>query len=157
MQNQITEYENFELQSNSLYNRRCIDGRIACCSNCVGYCKYKEHPGFLTEKLRDSHNCIGKECVYYVEREKTKIKKTKKDKRPESILQLAQKYIQTFDDIRLIKSRYDKDNCIIDYISVFGDLNLSNVEKSISENSGYTVKMNRLDYNFDRCVELLLQ
>lgn len=29
------------------YNRKCIDGKITSCSNCVGYCQYNKHPGFF--------------------------------------------------------------------------------------------------------------
>ena len=157
MQNQITEYEKYELLSRSLYNRRCIDGKVSGCGNCVGYCKYKEHPGFLTDKLRESHNCIGKECDYYVARERTKVQKAKKNKRSDSILQLVKKYVAAIDDIRIMNSRYDKGRCIIDYVSVFGDFNLSDIEKSLSDNTGYPVKMNRLNYSFDICVELISQ
>ena len=46
---------------------------------------------------------------------------------------------------------------IIEYITVFGGIDLESVEKLIEKSSGFPVKMKRLDYGFDRCVELLLK
>ena len=62
----ISLYDRIEKQNYSRYNRRCIDGRITGCGNCVGYCQYSEHPGYLTKELRKQHNCINKKCFYYV-------------------------------------------------------------------------------------------
>ena len=50
--------------------RRCIDGTKTGCGKCVGYCTYYEHTGFLTEALRNKHNCLRKGCKYYVKKEK---------------------------------------------------------------------------------------
>lgn len=66
----ISLYEFYEQQSGHKYNRTCIDGRITSCGNCVGYCQYKEHSGFLTAEQRKKHNCIGKACDYYVAKTK---------------------------------------------------------------------------------------
>ena len=59
-------YKKIEDQKGSGYNRKCIDGRITGCSKCVGYCEYDGHPGFLTEKLRRKHDCLNKQCYYYI-------------------------------------------------------------------------------------------
>ncbi len=53
------------------HHRKCIDGKITGCGNCVGYCKYCEHPGYLTKDLRKKHDCIKKNCNYYVPKTKT--------------------------------------------------------------------------------------
>ena len=50
--------------------RRCIDGKITGSNKCVGYCRYIGHPGFLTEKHRKEHDCLGKGCRYYASKEK---------------------------------------------------------------------------------------
>ena len=47
------------------YNRRCIDGHITGIGNCVGYCLYEGHPGYLTKSLRKEHDCIKKNCYHY--------------------------------------------------------------------------------------------
>ena len=54
----------------SKHVRRCIDGKTTSCSNCVGYCQYKGHPGFLTRKQRQNHNCLNKNCYYYLQKPK---------------------------------------------------------------------------------------
>lgn len=51
---------------NNKYNRRCIDGKITGCGKCVGYCTFSIHEGFLTKELRKKHNCVKKDCLYYV-------------------------------------------------------------------------------------------
>ena len=56
--------------SASPHHRRCIDGKITGCGNCVGYCNFKEHPGYLTKDLRKKHDCIKKACNYYVPKTK---------------------------------------------------------------------------------------
>ncbi len=52
--------------SGAPHHRRCINGKITGCGNCVGYCKYNGHPGYLTKELRKQHDCIKKGCNYYV-------------------------------------------------------------------------------------------
>lgn len=62
----INKYELYEKKSPSQYTRRCIDNTITGCNKCVGYCQYVGHPGFLTQKHRKEHNCLGKGCYYYI-------------------------------------------------------------------------------------------
>ena len=50
--------------------RRCIDGSLTGCGNCVGYCNFHEHPGYLTKDLRKKHNCVNKACRYYERKQK---------------------------------------------------------------------------------------
>lgn len=65
-----TSYRTFEETMKTPHRRKCIDGRITGCGNCVGYCQYNEHPGYLTKELRKAHNCIKKSCNYYLPKEK---------------------------------------------------------------------------------------
>lgn len=53
------------------HRRRCIDGKITGCGNCVGFCKFNGHPGYLTKELRKKHDCIKKACHYYVPKAKS--------------------------------------------------------------------------------------
>lgn len=62
---QADYFENF---SGKNHNIRCIDGSVTGCCNCVGYCEYDEHPGYLTSDLRAKHNCVKNECMYYTSR-----------------------------------------------------------------------------------------
>ncbi len=59
-------YAQMEGQSHSQHEHRCIDGRLKGCGKCVGYCQYGGHPGFLTEKLKEKHQCTEKECGYFI-------------------------------------------------------------------------------------------
>jgi len=53
-------------KNESPHHRRCIDGKITGCGNCVGFCQFRDHPGYLTKELRKEHNCIKKGCNYYI-------------------------------------------------------------------------------------------
>ena len=65
-----TNYSSFESKYTSPHRRRCIDGQITGCGNCVGYCTFHEHPGYLTQQLRKEHNCVKNNCFYYHPKEK---------------------------------------------------------------------------------------
>ena len=145
MLNSETEYEFFERVSGSVYNRKCIDGKITGCGNCVGYCKYCEHPGFLTKKQRERHDCLEKKCRHYLSKERTESKKNTPPKTAKELLSLAQKCAEKTDDIRILRSRFDGDKWAIDYVSVFGNLELSKIEKTVSDLSGLSVRFQRLD------------
>lgn len=66
------EYYYYESRSKNRYNLRCIDGRRTNCGNCVGYCRYAGHEGFLTRQQRKEHNCIVKRCDYYLPKPKNR-------------------------------------------------------------------------------------
>ena len=156
-QNTLSEYERLERQSRSAYNRRCINGRITGCGNCVGYCRFDEHPGFLTSKLREQHDCIRKACRYYLPKERANTLKAKKDNGSKTLLQIAQRCSQHIDDMRIMRARSEDDHWIIEYITVFGHCDPIDIERAIEDCSGVPVKLQKLNYSFDRCVELFLQ
>lgn len=155
MQNGVTEYEVYERRSGSLYNRKCIDGKITGCSNCVGYCKFCEHPGFLTQKQREQHDCLRKDCKYYVPRERTKSLKPLKDSKPDVLLHIAEDCVNKTDDIRIMGTHYSGEEWVISYITVFGVPNIKLIENSVSKNTGMNVRFQKLNYSFERCAELL--
>lgn len=70
------EYHIYEMQTGDRFRLRCIDGRRTSCGNCVGYCRYSGHEGFLTRELRKEHNCLGKQCDYYLPKPRNKQKET---------------------------------------------------------------------------------
>lgn len=56
--------------------RRSIDGVEVGSSRCVAFCRFDGHPCFLTEKQRREHDCLGKDCRYYLakpDRQKEKV------------------------------------------------------------------------------------
>ena len=58
-------YHYMESKQESPHRRKCIDGSVTGSGNCVGYCRFCEHPGYLTKELRKEHDCIKKGCHYY--------------------------------------------------------------------------------------------
>ena len=64
------EYRNYEAQTGDRFRLRCINGHRTTCGNCVGYCRYSGH------ELRKEHNCLGKQCDYYL----AKPRKERKEK-----------------------------------------------------------------------------
>ena len=65
-----TYYQQMETRYGRGYNRRLIDGKITGCGKCVGYCRYENHPGFLSKEQRKRHNCIKNNCFYYIPKSK---------------------------------------------------------------------------------------
>ena len=147
-------YFHFEKQSKSRVNRKCIDGTVTGCGNCVGYCRYREHPGFLTKEMRKEHDCIKKQCYHYL----PKPQQTKSEKRQDLstvLFNLAKRLSAGMDDFRIINISETDSGWTIGYITVFGQQDFSDMERAIKKASGVQVVMRKLDYSFDRCVELI--
>lgn len=70
---EMTTYSDYEKRSRIPYQRKCIDGKTTSPEKCVGYCRYTGHPGFLTKKLRQQHDCCNKQCDYYIRKEKEQL------------------------------------------------------------------------------------
>ena len=149
-------YLNYEKQSKSRINRRCIDGTVTGCGNCVGYCQYREHPGFLTENLRKEHDCINKQCYYYIAKpQRTKIEKNKDISIV--LMDLARKLSADIDDFRVINAYQTEIGWVIGYITVFSKQSYSNIANAIQKTVGIQVMMKKMNYTFERCVELICE
>lgn len=147
-------YVQYEHESGSRLNRRCIDGSITGCGNCVGYCQFHEHPGFLTQKQRQEHDCIIKKCHYYIPKPRSN-KHEQDEDISSNLLRLAEQNVADIDDIRIMNARQTDQMWVIGYVTVFGQSNFSMVAQKIQEESGVPVTLQKLDYSFDRCVELI--
>ena len=147
-------YTYYEKKSGSHTNRRCIDGSITGCGKCVGYCQYREHPGFLTKIQREEHDCINKKCSYYI----PKPQRDKPEKRADitsELLRLAKQYTAKIEDLRIIRANYRDEAWIVEYVTVFGSYDFSDVEQKLQEEYHVTVIMQKLPWSFERCVELV--
>ena len=149
-------YEFYEKQSRSQYNRRCIDNTITGCNKCVGFCQYSGHPGFLTEKHRKQHDCIGKRCYYYIAKpEKIKPAKTLFDLSA-TILTLLREMMNENDGIRVIRventglSRYKAF-----YVTITNECGFDRYSTTIEQKLGIAIEFIKLNYNFDKCAALL--
>lgn len=149
-------YFQYEMQSGSRINRKCIDGTITGCGNCVGYCQYQKHPGFLTKKIRKEHDCINKQCYHYLPKPQKN-----KSERPTDfsalLLGLAKQFSKGMDDIRIMNVRQTENGWTIGYITVFGQQSFSEIERAIEAESGLPVIMEKIDYSFERRVELICE
>ena len=142
------------------HNRKTISGQIVGSNKCVGYCKYKEHTGFLTQRNRKEHNCIGKGCNYYVPKEKTNYTKSIVISVPnyrDDILKLAQSL--TKDDAVFITKVIQ--NGLFEYsIEFFSITNERVMEKhidAISDYFGVEINLKQKNYDYEICVNLMLQ
>ena len=149
-------YAFYEQQNSSAHHRRCIDGKITGCGNCVGYCQYKKHPGFLTEKLRMEHYCICKGCYYY-------LPKPKNEKRPLKAAQISQSILNTvtealvgYEGMRVLQA----DKCPsggwqLKYVTITNEYHIPSIEKKLSACVGDIISMIRLNCDFEKAVQLI--
>lgn len=150
------KYKLYEKQSHSRYNRRCIDNSITGCGKCVGYCQYSAHPGFLTEKLRRQHNCIGKQCFYY-------LAKPEKQKTPQLLVDLSSSVLASVhrtmcedECVRVIRvENTELNRYTAFYVTITNDCSFDRYISQIEDELGVYVNFVKLNYDFDKCVALL--
>ena len=156
----MTEYEIITKRYGTIHRNRCIDGNVTGQSCCVGYCKFKEHAGFLTQQNRKEHNCIGKGCNYYVPKEKTNYTNSIIISAPnycDDILKLAQSL--TKDDAVFI-TRVIRNGLFEYSIEFFSITNERVIEKhieAINDYFGVEINLKQKNYDYEICVNLMLQ
>ena len=148
------------------HNRRCIDGKITGCGNCVGYCMYCEHSGFLTKELRREHNCIGKQCRHYIEKSYNKemsynpfenILKSRKSS-ARDVFEMACSMTDELEGLRIMAADFlDNLVCELSYVTISNDYELEPIIKRIQAETGLTVKTKMLNYSFENAVELVIR
>ncbi len=149
-------YEQYEKQCRSKFERCCIDNTVTGCNKCVGYCRYEEHPGFLTKELRKEHNCIGKQCFHYVA-------KVKKNSTPQGVADLTSSILSMVHQtmcqneyarvLRVENAEFKRYNAY--YISISNECNFDRYSSQIKNKFGVDVDFIKLNYDFDKCVALL--
>ncbi len=149
-------YELYEKKSSSLYNRRCIDNTITGCNKCVGYCQYREHPGFLTEKQRVQHNCIGKKCFYYIAKPKKKKAVQIGNDFSTNILALIHNLMNNEEYIKVVRvEKTERNRYIAFYVTITNQCQFEKYSVQIESKLGVQIEFVKLNYEFDRCVSLL--
>jgi len=149
-------YTFYEQKNASAHHRRCIDGKITGCGNCVGYCQYKEHPGFLTEKLRTEHDCIGKGCFYYLPKPKNEKYPLKAAEILQSILNTITEALVGYEGMRVLQA----DKCPsggwqLKYVTITNEYHIPSIEKKLSACVGDVISMIRLNCDFEKAVQLI--
>lgn len=151
-------YLYYENKSGSRYDRRCIDGRITGCGNCVGYCEFHGHSGFLTAEQRRKHSCIEKGCHYYLPKVKQEKLKKEVDQRPGEIVSIASALISTLEGMRIMKAdREPSGGWLVKYISITNGYSIDAIEYDISTAVGEAITLVKLHYDFERAAQLIFQ
>lgn len=152
------DYSYYEKKSDSKYNRRCIDGKITSCSNCVGYCTYSGHNGFLTKEHYTEHNCFGKGCFYFLPKIKAE-KPLRCIHVPASeIIKLASEATSGLEGIRIISAaKNSSGGWFVKYVCITNEYSIEAIANAISALIGEKITMIQLNCGFDRAAHLILQ
>lgn len=150
-------YANYEQKSKSKINRRCIDGSITGCGNCIGYCQYSGHPGFLTSKLRTKHNCIEKGCFYYIEKPVKNKQKPVLDAEKHNLLSAARDKTASMEGIKIMDAvNMGFKEWELYYISISNAYQLHNIVDDLFNETGCIVRFIKLKYSIENCVRLIM-
>jgi len=150
------EYNTFDSKKNSNHNRKRIDGIITGRGKCVGYCKYINHPGFLTDDLRTKQKCLDKKCIYYIPKPKKNLRiNAVKNNEQENILALSMSLTKDMEGMKIMRVNREKDGgWTIFYISI-SNYCFNATSRIIEEKTGNKVKFVDLRYNFEIAADLI--
>lgn len=151
-------YEDLEEKYGIGHNRICINSCVTGCGNCVGYCRYQGHPGFLTESLRSEHQCLNKDCAYYVARP-APVRKLKMvpDNTDQAVLSSARVAVSDMEGLRIMRAVHNGTEWLLKYVTISNEYVLEPVAKVISKSCNMPVRFERLNYSFDLCMQLILE
>lgn len=150
------DYRYYDEKCGNSKNRRCINGRITGSGNCVGYCTYDVHSGFLTKELREEHKCIENGCLYYLQKVKSKKPQEENYNRSSEVVKIASDVISAYEGIRIMDaSEKPNGGWIVKYISITKEYSIKSLENRISTIVGESITMVNLNYDFDRAAQLI--
>lgn len=151
----LIDYAYLDKAQGSDHRRRCIDGRITGRGNCVGYCNYAKHPGFLTAGLCAEHHCAEKGCHYFLPKPKQEKAATKRPDAGTEIVTIAAQAISAFEGMKIMRADKADNGWRLKYITLSDAYPIGRIAQSISEAVGKTVVMIRLDYDFELAARLI--
>ncbi len=150
------DYLYFEEKCGNSKNRRCIDGHITGSGNCVGYCMYDVHSGFLTKELREAHNCIENGCLYYLQKTKPIKPQIEISNRSSEVVKMASDAISAYEGIRIMDASANQNGgWFVKYVSITNEYSIETIENRISTLLGESITMVNLNYDFDRATQLI--
>lgn len=147
----LTNYQYYDRQHGSNRERNTIDGRITGCGNCVGYCRFSDHNGFLTKKLQEGHDCVGKACRYYVPKRKSGKKEIETQDRAAEIVRLATEFAAPHECVKIMSAKLNCDGYwVVRYITITNIVPIDVLQERIAAASGERIKMvqTKCDYNY---------
>lgn len=143
-------------QYGSSYIRKTIDGRQVGCSKCVGFCQYDGHPGFLTAEQRDQHNCLQKNCYYYVSKPAKEKKRSISKNITCNILSVANENIVQQEGIRFLNAvEYEYGKWHLEYVTITNEYSLTSVQKLLEDTFNCEIVFSRKKYSYERCIQIL--
>ena len=151
----LVDYSYLDEIQGSDRRRRCIDGRITGRGNCVGYCNYAKHPGFLTAGLCEEHHCAEKGCHYFLPKPKQEKAAVKRPDAETEIVTIAAQAISAFEGMKIMRADKADGGWRLKYITLSDAYPISRIAESISKAVGETVVMIRLDYDFELAARLI--
>lgn len=150
------DYSYYEEKCGNSKNRRCIDGHITGSGNCVGYCIYNVHSGFLTKELLKAHNCIENNCFYYLQKVRLRKPQVENINRSGEVVKIASDVISVYEGIRIMEaSETQNGGWIVKYVSITNQYAIKDIENRISTIVGESITMVNLNYDFDRAAQLI--
>ena len=152
----LIDYTYLDNAQGSDHRRRCIDGRITGRGNCVGYCQFVKHPGFLTTRHCAEHRCLEKSCHYFLPKPKQEKAVTKRPDAGTEIVTIAAQTISAFEGMKIMRADRTDSGWRLKYITLSDAYPIGRIAQSISEAVGETVVMIRLDYDFELAAQLIL-
>ena len=151
-----SDYSYYEVKCGNSKNRRCIDGHKTGSGNCVGYCMYDGHSGFLTKELREAHNCIENGCYYYLQKIKLKKPKVESSNRSGEVVKMASDVISAHEGIRIMDAIAKQNGgWFVKYISITNEYSIEAIESRISALVGESITMVNLNYSFECAAQLI--
>lgn len=150
-------YKQYEAKYGSKHNRKCIDGKITGCGNCVGFCKYSGHPGFLTSKMRERHGCINKGCFYYVGKPARICEKKESSTFQDTLLAAAKRQTAAMEGMKILTVTNDGLNhWRLNYVTITNEYSLKATQDILESELGCMISFKKLNYSFDICAQLIM-
>lgn len=151
----LIDYTYLDKVQGNDHHRRCIDGRITGRGNCVGYCNYAKHPGFLTAGHCTEHRCTEKGCHYFLPKPKQEKAHAKRTDAGDEIVMIASEVISVFEGMKIMRADKADGSWRLKYITLSDAYPIGRIAESISKAVGETVVMIRLDYDFELAAQLI--
>lgn len=137
------------------YNCMCIDGSVHGCGVCKGYCSFREHPGYLTQKHIASHRCLEKGCYYFVQKEKRQPIQKPVDK-SDKLMRTAAAATTHMEGLKVLRAENTGLGHWTVYYIAIANYVVDEIEKAVSSACGETICFRKLPYSFDNAVKLIM-
>ena len=150
-------YEQLEARFGNGHNRRLINGKTTGCGNCVGYCRFAGHPGFINDRQRNAHQCVARDCLYYVAKP-VRIRNIPAQKSlSNQLMALAKEAVSGMEGLRVLRVARDEAAWLLKYVTISNEYSLESIETNLTRNCGVPVHFQRMDYDFDLCAKLIME